>query len=230
MGGKTAVAIGLITGVLAGAAAIGGLLLVVSGPVARPAAPSPAATAVPLATNAPTPTPGLPASPAPVSSAAPSAAASPSPAPTDAAFGIGLPAPALVVTTTGGTILDLASLRGKPVWVNFMATWCPSCQDEMPLMAGFAARYADAGLVVLAVDVREDAASVKAFTKALGVTFPVGLDTDGTAQAAWGALALPTHFWIDAGGVVRDGALGAIGPDVMAVALSRILPGVEPAP
>jgi thiol-disulfide isomerase/thioredoxin len=44
------------------------------------------------------------------------------------------------VPQVGGGEIDLASLRGKPVWVNFMATWCPSCQDELPAMAGFAAR------------------------------------------------------------------------------------------
>ena len=47
-------------------------------------------------------------------------------------------------------------------------------------------------------------------------SFPIGLDRDGAAQDAWGALALPVHFWVDAEGIVRDGALGGIGPDIMA--------------
>ena len=58
-------------------------------------------------------------------------------------------------------------------------------------MAGFAARYADTGLVTLAVDVREDEAAVTAFFEDLGVDLPVGLDSDGKASAEWGAIALP---------------------------------------
>lgn len=233
MGGKTAVAAGLFTGVLAGAAMLGGILLLAPGP-------APVPTEAP-ATVAPGPSSAPPASASPSAPPAPSAvpsdgAASPSqpaPAASSAAqegFGVGEPAPALVVPQLGGGDIDLAQLRGKPVWVNFMATWCPSCVDELPAMAGFAARYADTGLVVVAVDVREDAATVNAFVNGLGVSFPVGLDGDGTAQQAWGALALPVHYWVDAEGIVRDGALGGIGPDVMAAGLETILPGVDVTP
>jgi len=56
------------------------------------------------------------------------------------------------------------------------------------------------------------------------------LDTDGSAQAAWGAIRLPVHLWIDENGIVRDGALGGIGPDVMAQGLQAILPGVTVTP
>jgi thiol-disulfide isomerase/thioredoxin len=116
------------------------------------------------------------------------------------------------------------------VWVNFMATWCPPCRDELPLMNGFAARYAETGLVILAIDVKEDEAAVDAFVREMQVTFPVGLDGTGTAQSDWGAFALPVHFWIDADGIVRDGALGGIGPDIMAQGLQTILPGVTVTP
>jgi thiol-disulfide isomerase/thioredoxin len=111
-----------------------------------------------------------------------------------------------------------------------MATWCPPCRDELPLMTGYAERYADLGLVVWAIDVEEDPAVVAPFMESVGVTFPVGLDTDGSAQAAWGAVALPVHYWIDADGIIREAALGGIGPDVMAVGLEAILPGVDVAP
>ena len=147
-----------------------------------------------------------------------------------ALFGIGSPAPALSLPLAAGGTVDLALLRGHPVWINFMASWCPSCVDELPVMSGFAARYADTGLIVIAVDVQEDAATAAAFTKGLGVTFPVAVDADGSALSAWGALALPVHYFVDASGVVRDGALGQVGPDIMAGALGRILPGVDVTP
>ena len=91
-------------------------------------------------------------------------------------------------------------------------------------MNGFAARYADDGLVVLAIDVKEEEGVVASFAEGLGATFPLGLDSDGSAQAEWDAVALPVHFWIDKDGIVRDGALGGIGPDIMAAGLQTILP------
>ena len=59
---------------------------------------------------------------------------------------------------------------------------------------------------------------------------PVGLDPEGDAQADWGAYALPVHFWVDASGIIRAGALGGIGPDIMATNLETILPGVDVTP
>jgi len=147
-----------------------------------------------------------------------------------ALFHVGEPAPALRVQQVGGGQIDLARLTGQPVWVNFMQTTCPPCVDEFPVMSGFAARYSDTGLVVIAVDVREEEGLVAAFAQSLNTTFPIGLDTDGSAQAAWDAVALPVHFWIDRDGIIRAGALGGIGPDVMAANLSMILPGVDVTP
>ena len=230
MGGKTAVVLGLVTGVVAGGLLVGGLVAFLPGTGSAASSPSPAAT------TATTPEPSLTPSPSAAASASPAAnppeSRSPDPSATSVAeaFGVGEAAPALVLPKVGGGTIDLASLKGKPVWVNFMATWCPPCIDELPLMVGFATRYEATGLVVIAVDVREDEAAVDAFAKQIGVTFPVALDADGSAQAAWGAVALPVHFWIDRDGIVRDGALGGLGPDVMATGLGSILPGVTVTP
>jgi peroxiredoxin len=94
------------------------------------------------------------------------------------------------------------------------------------MMNGFAVRYADAGLVVLGVHVKEGADAVKPFVEELNVTFPVAIDEDGSRASAWDAVALPVYYWVDADGVVRDAALGEIGPDQMASGLATILPGV----
>lgn len=140
-------------------------------------------------------------------------------------FMVGEAAPPLVLPQLGGGTIDLANLRGRPVWLTFMATWCPSCREELPRMALAAARHAREGLVVLAVDVGEDEGTVAAYFSTLGLSLPVGLDRDGAAMRRWRVLALPVHFWVDADGVVRFGALGGIGPDVMAEGLGTILPG-----
>jgi cytochrome c biogenesis protein CcmG, thiol:disulfide interchange protein DsbE len=243
MGGKTAIAAGLVLGALAGAALLGGVVLLAPDTGASgETQPTPVATASPVPSSAPSPpaspqasaSPGPPASPGP--SASPGTSDPPGTSPSVAAssstglFGVGQPAPSLVVPQLGGGTIDLAALHGKPVWVNFMATWCLPCRDELPVMAGFAVRYQDQGLVVLAIDVREDAPAVQAFMQTVGVTLPTGLDGTGNAQSAWGALALPVHFWVDKDGVVRDGALGGIGPDIMAKGLQAILPGITVTP
>jgi thiol-disulfide isomerase/thioredoxin len=216
MWARLSIVAGLVLGVAVAGLVLGGILAFAPDPVpqATPAPSSALGSASPPAS----------ASPEPTSTAVPSASV------VDAPFHVGETAPPLSVPQVGGGTIDLMNLRGKPVWINFMATWCPSCQDEFPLMSGFAARYAADGLVVIAIDVREDEGAVATFAEGLGATFPLGLDSDGTAAATWDAIALPVHFWIDAEGIVRDGALGGIGPDVMAAALRKIMPGVDVTP
>jgi thiol-disulfide isomerase/thioredoxin len=216
MRARLSILTGLVVGVAVAALVFGGIFAFTP----DPAPPSAAAPSFAFASAGPSAS----ASVAPSASAAPSASSSAGP------FHIGEPAPALVVPQVGGGEIDLKNLAGKPVWINFMATWCPSCQDEFPLMNGFAARYADNGLVVIAIDVREEEGAVAAFGEDLGATFPLGLDADGQAANTWDAVALPVHFWIDAKGIVRDGALGGIGPDIMANGLKKIMPGVDVKP
>jgi thiol-disulfide isomerase/thioredoxin len=223
MRARLSIVAGLVVGIAVAALVLGGLVALT---------PDPTAASTPVPASRPTAIPSVVVSAAPSASlepiaSPPSGSAS---APAAAAFHIGQPAPALSVPKVGGGTIDLAALHGKPVWINFMATWCPPCQDEFPLMNGFAARYASTGLVVAAIDVRESEPAVAAFGKGLGATFPLGLDSDGAAAGRWDAIALPVHFWIDAAGIVRDGALGGIGPDVMAAGLKTILPGVDVTP
>ncbi|MEX2011952.1 MAG: redoxin domain-containing protein [Chloroflexota bacterium] len=217
MESRVPIAAGLGSGVLVAVLLIVGIVAL--GPAPEVARASPSAPGSPAAASptAPGPTAVLPS-------------ASPIPSPGDQAFHIGEPAPSLVVPQAGGGTIDLATLRGKPVWVNFMRTDCPPCQDEFPLMNGFYVRYADEGLVVIAIDIREEEGTIVAFAEGLNTTFPIGLDVDGSAQRTWEAIVLPVHFWIDAEGIVRDGALGGIGPDIMAAGLRTILPGVNVTP
>ncbi len=220
MWARLSIVAGLVVGVAVAGLLLGGILALVPD---RPS-PSAAAPSTPVASAVPSPSASASAGPSAQPSALPSASVAAAP------FHIGEPAPALVLPGVGGGEIDLAALRGKPVWVNFMATWCPPCQDEIPLMTGFAERYASTGLTVIAIDVREDETAVQAFAGGLGATFPFGLDGDGQAAATWDAVALPVHFWIDKDGIVRDGALGGIGPDVMVDGLKTILPGVDVQP
>jgi thiol-disulfide isomerase/thioredoxin len=245
MSGRLAVLVGLLAGLVT-AGTVMAVALVnapqiadslyptpsVLGPTPAPSVPSLAPPPSPsaVAGRSPSAAPSAASSAPSGSGASPSGSGAPPSGSGGQAFMIGEPAPALVLPLLGGGTIDLAELRGSPVWVNFMATWCEPCQDEFPLMSAFQARYEEAGLIVLGVDVREDPDTVAAFMDEVGGVFRMALDEDGAAQREWGALALPIHFWVDAEGIIRDGALGGIGPDAMASGLQTILPGVEVTP
>jgi thiol-disulfide isomerase/thioredoxin len=230
MGSRFAIGTGLLAGILVGGLAIGAAVALLPPPTAPViATPSPLAVA--------NPTPAPTATPSPTASAAPSASPSAVTSPTQSAsasgvqdFGIGQVAPNLKLPKAGGGTVNLLALRGKPVWVNFMATWCPECRDELPLMEGFLARYAKTGLTIVLVDVKESSSDVQAYLKGLGVALPAALDSTGSAAAAWKALALPMHFWLTSEGVIAAGAVGAVPAGQMAANLQRILPGVTVKP
>jgi thiol-disulfide isomerase/thioredoxin len=245
MGTKVVIGAGLVLGILVGGLAVGAAVALLPPPPApvQPtptplnlATPSPSPTPSPLILATPSPSPtiaavSLPSASTGAGSPSASASASASAAATaNRAFDIGQPAPKLKIAKLGGGTLDLAAFRGKPVWINFMATTCASCRDELPIMQGFAARYAKTGLTILVVDVKEPAADVQAYMKGLGVTLQVGLDADGSAANAWKALELPVHLFVDAKGVITAGALGTVGPDQLAKDLQAILPGVKVTP
>jgi thiol-disulfide isomerase/thioredoxin len=119
-------------------------------------------------------------------------------------------APALKLPDLDGKLLDLATLRGKVVLINFWATWCPPCRREMPSLERLRQRLADQGLTVLAVDVGEDADTVFSFTGQLepAPAFPLLLDLDSRAMQAWKVKGLPTTFVADAQGRVIYRAVG----------------------
>lgn len=225
MSPRLSVVAGLAAGVVVAVAALVAAVTLIPDPivVADPSVPpSPAATGAAPSVTAP---PGGPGS-SPTGQTVPTVGASIG----ASRFHVGEAAPPLKVPQVGGGEIDLTKLRGRPVWINFMQTTCPPCVDEFPLMSGFAARYADAGLVVIAIDIREEEGTVAVFAQGLNATFPIGLDEDGSAAAAWDVVALPVHFWVDRDGIIRAGALGGIGPDIMAENLAAILPGVTVTP
>jgi cytochrome c biogenesis protein CcmG/thiol:disulfide interchange protein DsbE len=220
-----AILAGFLAGVLVAAAVLAAFVFVGPDPIGLRPTPSPTALAPASPSVGASPSSSVESAGASASGLSPSSSAV-----AQAGFHVGEPAPLLVVPQLGGGTVDLSMLRGKAVWVNFMQTTCPECVDEFPLMNGFKARYADQGLVVIAIDIREDEGTVASFASRLGATFPIGLDTDGKAQQAWATYALPVHFWVDREGIVRAGALGGIGPDVMVDGLKKILPGVKVTP
>jgi len=112
------------------------------------------------------------------------------------------------VSLLGGETLKLRAQRGKPVLVNFWATWCGPCREEMPAMERLYLKHRARGFVLLAVSVDSDATLVKPFLDKLKLTFPVTLDTKMDLANVYGVRALPASFLIDRNGYLTALALG----------------------
>jgi cytochrome c biogenesis protein CcmG, thiol:disulfide interchange protein DsbE len=143
--------------------------------------------------------------------AAPISAASES----DPAPAVGHPAPEFTLVDLDGRMVALRELRGKVVLVNVWATWCPPCRAEMPAMQAALDRYGEQGLVVLAVNQREDREAVAAFMRERQLAFPALLDSDGAVGAAYQASALPSSFFIGRDGMVRAVYRGPLSRSVL---------------
>jgi thiol-disulfide isomerase/thioredoxin len=121
----------------------------------------------------------------------------------------GFLAPDFALTSLEGERVQLSALRGSPVIVNFWATWCPPCRAEMPELETVWLEYRDTGLVLLGVDQAENATVVAQFARgAMGVTFPILLDSDLAVRDQYAVRALPTTVFIDAAGRIQDVKVG----------------------
>jgi cytochrome c biogenesis protein CcmG, thiol:disulfide interchange protein DsbE len=115
----------------------------------------------------------------------------------------GTAAPPLRLPALAGGELALDSYRGHVVLVNFWATWCPPCVEEMPSLERLHRALAAEGLVVLGVSVDDDGAALEAFVRRAGVTFPMLRDPGGRGPtAAWRTTGWPETFVLDGTGKI----------------------------
>jgi peroxiredoxin len=112
------------------------------------------------------------------------------------------------LATPDGGNFRLADQRGKVVLVNFWATWCPPCLEEMPAMERLWRRHKDAGFVLVAISLDADPKKVPPFVSARKFTFPIALDPRMAVAETYGVRALPSSFVIDREGAMTGVALG----------------------
>lgn len=140
----------------------------------------------------------------------------------NAAGRIGALAPDFSWVTPDGPTTRLSALRGRPVVVNFWATWCVPCRAEMPLLEGSAK---ETGITFLAVDLEEDATAIRAFFDQLQLTRLSPLvDADGAVFRRWGVVSLPTTFFIDRDGIVRHVEIGPLTAEKLRGDLAGLTP------
>jgi len=114
------------------------------------------------------------------------------------------PLPALTLRNAAGAAVDPATLRGRPLLLNFWATWCPPCDEEMPAFEALSRQQGAAGVQVVTVNLQETPAQVMAYAVQRGLILPLWLDEAGELAAQLDVTYLPTTFLVDADGVIRS--------------------------
>jgi cytochrome c biogenesis protein CcmG/thiol:disulfide interchange protein DsbE len=145
--------------------------------------------------------------------------------------GIGQPAPDFIsadaqtplLRDLDGAPIRLGDFAGRPLWIVFWATWCIPCQDEASAIRAAYRAHRGQNLAVLAVDVQEPAAAVRAFALNRDLDYAIGLDTTAAVKTLYGGWGLPSHFFVGADGVIRDRYLGQMTADLMEQHLRAIL-------
>ncbi|MDP9238097.1 MAG: TlpA family protein disulfide reductase [Chloroflexota bacterium] len=135
-------------------------------------------------------------------------------------------APDFVLETPNGGRLRFSDLRGKPVFVNFWASWCTPCRKEMPDIVRAYGDYRASGLQVVAVDLQENDEEVLQFAADFGMTFPIAIDRSGGVAEAWrvgGPVnGIPSSYFVDGDGVVQARVLGPLTPQSLSDGLAKI--------
>lgn len=134
----------------------------------------------------------------------------------------GFPAPDFELKTFEGETVKLSDLRGQAVLVNLWATWCPPCRAEMPAIEKVYNEYKDQGFVVLAVNMtyQDTFSNIAPFLDEYGLTFPVLLDQSGVVGSAYQLRSLPSSYFIDREGIIREVVIG--GPMAEALLRTRV--------
>ncbi|PWW25769.1 peroxiredoxin [Cytobacillus oceanisediminis] len=128
-------------------------------------------------------------------------------------LGIGLKAPDFELENLQGETVKLSDYEGKKVMLNFWATWCPPCKAEMPDIQKFYTEKGDE-VAILAVNI-DPQYDVAGFAKEMRINFPILLDEEEKAVKAYQILTIPTTFFIDEKGIIRNKYLSAVPLEIM---------------
>jgi cytochrome c biogenesis protein CcmG/thiol:disulfide interchange protein DsbE len=126
-----------------------------------------------------------------------------------------------VATTASGSQVRLSDLRGQPVWLTFGASWCQPCRAENADVESVYQQVAGQ-VTVVQVFMDEDAASVTDYAQRVGITYVTIPDPNEQLSAMYRILGIPTHFFIDAGGTLRQIKVGSLSPAAMQAALAEL--------
>ena len=136
---------------------------------------------------------------------------------------VGQPAPDFRLTLLDDRALSLQDLRGQVVLVNFWATWCPPCKDEMPDLQETWEAYADRDVSFVGVAYQDEQAAVEPFLDEFGTTYPVGMDAGDRVAGLYGITGIPETFVVDQQGRVAYVHVGGVTAEMLSVELDALL-------
>ncbi len=137
----------------------------------------------------------------------------------------GSKAPNFSLKTLDGKEIQLTDYRGKKVILNFWATWCPPCREEMPEMQKFYRDYKDKDVEILAVNLtyaETKKEKIGEFVEKYDLSFPVPLDEKNTTGKQFRAVSIPTSYFIDENGIIRNSHIGPMDYDFMDAEISKM--------
>ena len=139
---------------------------------------------------------------------------------------IGRPAPGFALTLFDGQAVALDDFRGKVVFVNFWASWCPPCRAEASMLESTWRGLQEQGVVFLGVNTQDEEPRARAFLQEFGITFPNGRDPDGRIAIDYGVWGLPEAFIVDPAGRITYKHIGTLGQALLLAKLDEARHGV----
>jgi cytochrome c biogenesis protein CcmG/thiol:disulfide interchange protein DsbE len=133
------------------------------------------------------------------------------------------PAPDFTLTTFEGTTISLGDLRGKPVIINFWASWCPPCRIEAPLLENTWRVFKNRDLIFLGVNIQDRKQDALDYMREFNITYPNGPDPTGEIAIDYGVSGLPVTFFVSRNGEVVRRWVGAIEKNVLISSIEEIM-------
>lgn len=139
---------------------------------------------------------------------------------------IGQPATPFSLTLFEGRVLSLEELRGKVVFLNFWASWCPPCRAEARTLEAAWQAYKERDVVFVGVDIQDQEEDARAFIREFGITYPNGRDAAGRIAIDYGVWGIPETFFINRQGRITYKHVGALGWPTITAKLDEALQGI----
>jgi len=137
---------------------------------------------------------------------------------------VGVMAPDFQLQELTGSPLKLSDFKGKPVVLNFWATWCAACKVEMPALESLYLQHKSEGLTVLGINFKEDSPTIQSFISKGNFSWPILLDQAGDIASNYRIIGYPTTLYLDRQGVIRAIQIGGLDKAGLEEYLAKILP------
>ena len=119
--------------------------------------------------------------------------------------------------------ITLSSLKGKPVVINFWASWCPPCREEAPILEKVWQLYRERGVTFIGVDIQDKEDDALAYIEEFDITYPNGRDSNGRVTIDYGVGGIPVTFFVDREGMIVSRWVGAINEDLLVARIEELL-------